>query len=143
MPCGADELHINACTFIIIHLSGLCYFSAEGARWQKYLKTFANWWERNIQRWIGEKKVPTLVVQYERLHTDLYTELKRMVDFLGVPYTENDLQCAVNSNSEIFHRKHHETIDPYTKKQRELFLQKIQSVNKILQPYNISYNISH
>ena len=92
---------------------------------------------------MGEKKVPTLVVQYERLSTDLYTELKRMVDFLGVPYTENDLQCTVSSSSDTFHRKHHETTYPYTKKQRELVLQKIQSVNKILQPYNISYNISH
>jgi len=92
---------------------------------------------------MGEKKVPTLVVQYERLHTDLYTELKRMVDFLGVPYTENDLQCAVSSSSDTFRRKHHEMTDPYTKQQRELILQKIQSVDKILQPYNISYNISH
>ena len=121
----------------------MCYFSANGARWRQYLKWFANLWERNIQRWMGEKKVPTLVVQFERLHTDLYTELKRMVDFLGVPYTESDLQCTVNSNSETFHRKHHETTDPYTKKQRELLLQKIQSVNKILQPYDISYNISY
>ena len=77
---------------------------------------------------MGEKKVPTLVVQYERLHTDLYTELKRMVDFLGVPYTESDLQCAINSSLDTFHQRHHETTDPYTKKQQELILQKIQLI---------------
>jgi len=117
----------------------LYYFSAAGSKWQKHFQWFINLWEQDIQKFVGQKKVPTLVIQYERLSTDLHTELKRMVDFLGVPYTESDLQCTINSNSETFHRKHHEKTDPFTKKQREIILQKIQLANKILKPYNISY----
>ena len=117
----------------------MCNFAANGTKWIRYLHWLANLWEHHIQRWIGEKQVPTLVVQYERLSTDLYTEVKRMVDFLGVPYTESDLQCTINCNSETFHQKHYEKTDPFTKQQQELILQKIQVANKILKPYNISY----
>jgi len=62
-----------------------------------------------------------------------------MVDFIGVPYTESDLQCTINSNSETFHRKHDHHLDPFTKTQRQLFHQKIHLANKTLQPYNITY----
>ena len=60
-------------------------------------------------------KVPTLVLKYGRLSTDLYTELKRMVDFLGFSYTGSDLQCTISSNSETFHQKHDDNLDPLLK----------------------------
>ena len=39
-------------------------------------KEFSNQWEHHIQKFVGQNKVSTLVAQYERLPTDLYTELK-------------------------------------------------------------------
>jgi len=88
---------------------------------------------------IGTVNVPTVVVQYERLSTNLYTELKKMLDFLGVSYTESDIQCAIKSTTETFHRKHNKQFYPYTPEQRQVVLQEIQNVSEILHKYNITY----
>ena len=71
--------------------------------------------------------------------TDLHTELKRMMEFLEFPYTEDDLQCTINSALEGFHRKHKNFTDPYTPEQRRNVLAVIQLANKVLLPFNISY----
>ena len=78
------------------------------------------------------------MIQYERLSTNLYTELK-MLDFLGVSYTENDIQCTIKSTAETFLRKHDKKFDPYTTEQRQVILREIQAVGKILHKYNIIY----
>ena len=80
-----------------------------------------------------------MVIQYERLSTNLYTELRKMLDFLGVSYTESDIQCTIKSTTETFHRKHDKNFDPYTPEQRRLILREIQAVGKILHKYNIIY----
>ena len=80
------------------------------------------------------------MVKYENLLTDLHTELKRIMEFLKFPYTENDLQCTINSTIEAFHRKHKKNItDPYTPDQRKLVSAQINLANNILRHYNISY----
>jgi len=62
-----------------------------------------------------------------------------MLDFIGVSYTESDLQCTVKSTAETFHRKHDKEFDPYTPEQRQVILQEIKTVSEILHRYNITY----
>jgi len=114
-------------------------YSVNNTEWDKKVKYYAKLWSAHIRKWLGIQKVPTVVIQYERLSTNLFTELKKMLDFLGVSYTENDILCAIKSTSETFHRKHDKNFDPYTPKQRQLILQEIHVVNKILQKYEINY----
>jgi len=80
-----------------------------------------------------------LVIKYENLVTDLHTELKRMMEFLELPYTKDDLQCTIKSTIEGFHRKRKNDVDPYTPELRKIVLKQVQLANKILHPYNISY----
>ena len=79
------------------------------------------------------------MIQYEKLLTNLYIELKRIVEFLDVSYAEEDLQCTIRSSTEQFHRSHDKSFDPYTKEQKLWILKQIQLANKILQPYNITF----
>ncbi|XP_065919790.1 uncharacterized protein [Dysidea avara] len=108
-------------------------------RWDETVKQYATSWSHHIRTWLGTVKVPTVVIQYERLSTNLYTELRKMLDFLGVSYTESDIQCTIKSTTETFHRKHDKNFDPYTPEQRRLILREIQAVGKILHKYNIIY----
>ena len=100
---------------------------------------YSKGWTSHIQNFLRSPKTPTLVVKYENLLTDLHTELKRMMEFLKIPYTEEDLQCTINSTIEGFHRKHDKVNDPYTPEQRKLVQAQINLANGVLRHYNISY----
>jgi len=113
--------------------------TANNTQWSKAVLASAKSWGNHIRRWLGAQKVPTVVIQYEKLSTDLYTELKKMLDFLDVSYTKSDIQCAINSTSEAFHRKHSTNFDPYTVAQRKVILHEIQAVSEILLKYNVTY----
>ena len=52
------------------------------------------------------------------------------------PYTEDDLQCTVNSTIEGFHRKHKNVTDPYAQDQRNIVSKQ---ANNVLRYYNIRY----
>ena len=79
------------------------------------------------------------MVKFENLLTDLHTQLKRMMEFLEFPYTEDDLQCNIKSTIDGFHRKRKNVSDPYTPEQRKFVMAQIRLANEILHSYNISY----
>ena len=75
---------------------------------------------------------------------DTFTELKRMLDFIGYPYSEDDITCAVKS-SNTFHRNHtnhtKEHSNVYTPEQQEFVNNIIRDVDAGLLKHNISiYN---
>lgn len=57
--------------------------------------TFMNKWMEEVQRRGGT----ALLVRYEDLKEDTFTELKRMVDFLGIPATSEMIKTAVEQGS--------------------------------------------
>ena len=72
---------------------------------------------------------------------DKYTELKRILDFIGYPYSEDDLLCAVKSSGEGFHRSHTKkySINPYSPELQEFVLNQIKTLNAKLLEHNISF----
>ena len=79
------------------------------------------------------------IVGYENLKKDTYTELKKMLDFLGYPYSEGDVLCAVKSSSETFHRNHtKKELHPFSLQVKKFVLNEIQQVNAALLKHNIS-----
>jgi len=110
--------------------------------WQERVKSMKSGWLRHITACLHKQfNLPMLVVKYENLKSNLYMELKRMLDFLEVPYTDQDIECTVNSNIESFHRKHHNKFsDPYSPKQRKSILDKVKEANLILNNYDVNYD---
>jgi len=99
------------------------YKFVTGKGWSDAVRKSSSAWRVHLEKYINSAKSPTLVVKYENLLTDLHTELKRMMEFLEIPYTEEDLQCTINSTLEGFHRKHNKSVvDPYTPELRKLKL---------------------
>jgi len=111
-----------------------------GKAWNDTLRRFSKAWRGHLETYLRTTKTPTLVLKYENLHTDLHTELERMMKFLEFPYTEDDLKCTIKSTIEGFHRKHSKNVtDPYAPDQRMAVLAEINLANELLRPYNISY----
>ena len=115
------------------------FIGSKNPRWTREVRAIPISWRNHIQKWVGSMKVPTLVIQYEKLLTNLYVELKRIMEFLEFSYTEEDIQCTIRSSTEQFHRSHNGHFDPYTKEQKLWILKQIHLANKILRPYNITY----
>jgi len=112
-------------------------------KWQQKVVLMMNGWLKHITTCLhSEVKLPVLVVKYENLKSNLFMELKRMLDFLEVPYTDQDIECTVNSNAaESFHRKHHDrSFDPYSPQQRQSMHETIKEANVMLNEFGVDYD---
>ena len=117
----------------------ICSFPT-GRRWNDAVRKSSSAWRSHLEKHLLTVNSTKLVVKYEYLLTDLRTELKRMMEFLKFAYTEDDLQCTIDSTLEGFHRKHNKNVtDPYTPDQRNFVSEQIKLANNVLRHYNISY----
>ena len=83
-------------------------------------------WQQYFIGWIvNGRGHPVLVVRYEDLKTDKIGQVKRMLDFLRVPYSEDELQKRMEADLGTFRRKHHGEFEHFTSKQRDYVRQKI------------------
>jgi len=117
-----------------------CWFLGNNTSWNDALKKDSISWRKHVTKWLGHTKLPTLVVQYENLLTRLDVELRRMLDFLEHPYTEDDIRCTLHSSMNSFHRKHSKQLDPYTPSQLKFILNEIDQVDVLLKKHNISFH---
>ena len=80
-----------------------------------------------------------MVIKYEDMLTDLATQLRKMLDFLQVPYTDKDIDCAANNKLEHHHRKKVDSFEHYVPADRQLVLDSLMSVERLLNKYHVSY----
>ena len=102
------------------------------------MKTKSVVWKNVVKKWLNCKLYPILIVGYENLQKNTSKELKKMLDFLGHPYTDDDILCAVKSSGD-FHRKHaKKNIHPYSPELQKFVLNEIKQVDAALLTHNIS-----
>lgn len=53
-------------------------------------------WSNHVTSWIEQKEIPLIVIRYEDLLFNTTTELLRIVDFLKLNSTEEEIKIAVN-----------------------------------------------
>ena len=107
--------------------------------WESWVKEKSEKWKKQVKQWLQYKEDPVLIAGYDNLMKNTYSELKKMLDFIGYPYTEDDIKCAVKSAAEDFHRNH-------TKKHPNLYppdlqnyvLNRIKEIDADLRKHNIS-----
>ena len=78
-------------------------------------------------------------MKYEDLKSDSLTPIKRMLEFLRVPYSDEELEKRLSQDYRQFHRKHtnsSSSFDHYTPKQREYISAMIQNVVDMLKAQN-------
>ncbi len=102
--------------------------------WNKYVKQRINSWASFVLSWASVgTQIPVLLIRYEDVKTDAVKEVKRMLDFLGVPYSDEELKQKLSQDFTAFQRQHkHDEFDHYTNEQRQLLLSVVQeTVSKI------------
>ena len=99
----------------------------------------ADGWRQHVEQWTQTDKFVKLIIFYENMMNNLPSVIKQILDFIEHPYTEDDINCVINSSNEQFHRKHSRIFDPYTLNQKMYIHKQISSINYILKQYNISY----
>ncbi len=95
-----------------------------------------NSWASFFLTWISleSERFPIIVIRYEDLKNDLLREVKRMLGFLRVPYTEEELQKRMGHGYTLFKRLHKgDDFGHFTSDQRQLVISVVQETVDILQ----------
>ena len=92
-----------------------------------------------VRYWLDEVNIPILVIKYEDMLTDLSTQLKKMLNFLQVPYSKTQINCVLNNQLNRFHRKKISNFDHYTPELRKMVLEELKKLEPVLIKYNITY----
>ena len=116
----------------IIHLG-------ENEDWNNWVRNQSLMWRRTVLAWVVDNhNHSVLVIRYEDLKKDTSVSLRRMLDFLQVPYTEQRLQEVITQGFKEFKRKHSEEFDHYTQEQRELVRSVINDTLSVLKARGLS-----
>ena len=82
---------------------------------------------------------PVLVIKYEDIKNNTQAELRRMLDFLQVPYSYSRLNEVVARGYRMYQREHSETFDHYTSGQRDIMRSAVEQVSKSLRENGLLY----
>ena len=133
--CAYIAISICVCNLASLLMA---VFVVNNLAWNRLIKQRFQQWKAHITQWLKVTKVPVLVVGFENLKNDTYTELKRMLDFLGYPYSEDNVLCTIKSPSENFHRKHTKDSHAFSPALRQSMIDNMQEINANLLKHNIS-----
>ncbi|KAI6659127.1 Fatty-acid amide hydrolase 2 [Oopsacas minuta] len=112
--------------------------------WSEFVSKMSKIWEMTVRTWLQEDK-PLLIVRYEDLKSDLLNQLKRILTFLKVPYTEDQLHCVLKANLDTFKRKNGSENEEkykkyyYTDELVQYVNSTIENVRPILNKFSIFY----
>lgn len=94
-------------------------------------------WRIHVQHWLMFTQLPVLFVGYENLVKDTYIELKRILDFIGYPYSEEDVLCTINKYGEV-DSVYTEQLNSYSPDLQEFVIDQIKDVDASLLKHDIS-----
>lgn len=92
-----------------------------------------------VRYWLDEMNIPTLVIKYEDMIDDLHTQLKKMLHFLQVPYSKEQVECVLKYGMSRYHRRKVTGFDHYTPELRKLVVDGLKNVEPILNKHNVTY----
>ena len=129
------------CTYVVVSLANYVYhLTGNYSKWRKFVDRNAKEFSKLVHYWLGQANISSiLVIKYEDMLTDLATQLRKMLDFLKVPYSDKDIECVVRDELESYHRKKGEHFDHYIPADRQIVLDNLMSVETLLNKYNVSY----
>lgn len=109
------------------------------AEWPEFVRNYAPWWATHTLDWLKFGKT-VLVVHFEDLKQDLFTQLGRMVSLLGVAVREDRLLCVESQKDGNFKRSGLRKLeyDPYTAEMRRTIGAYIRMVDTALRSRNLT-----
>lgn len=121
------------------HLVAWLTFCSLPAEWPEFVRNYAPWWATHTLDWLKFGKT-VLVVHFEDLKQDLFTQLGRMVSLLGVAVREDRLLCVESQKDGNFKRSGLRKLeyDPYTAEMRRTIAAYIRMVDTALRSRNLT-----
>lgn len=83
----------------VVHTS--CLFTAKTRMFSSSLQLYRSL----VKACVEQSEKPVYVLQYEKLRSNLASELRMLADFLNVSITHRDIHCAVQLQEGHVHRK--------------------------------------
>ena len=107
----------------------------ENKAWQDFIISQTRRWKTMIKNWLVRSlEHPVLVVKYESLKRNTATQVKRMLDFLGVIYdSEVDVEKVLNDRTQTFHRKHGADFNHYTPSQKSYIKSTVKETVRLIE----------
>ncbi|XP_051828922.1 WSC domain-containing protein 2 isoform X2 [Antechinus flavipes] len=111
----------------------------KGKEWPEFVKNYAPWWATHTLDWLKYGK-KVLVVHFEDLKQDLFTQLERMVSLLDVDVVEDRLLCVEGQKDGNFKRSGLRKLeyDPYTPEMQNTINSYIKMVDRALKLRNLT-----
>ncbi|XP_036601701.1 WSC domain-containing protein 2 [Trichosurus vulpecula] len=111
----------------------------KGKEWPEFVKNYAPWWATHTLDWLKYGK-KVLVVHFEDLKQDLFTQLERMVSLLDVDVFEDRLLCVEGQKDGNFKRSGLRKLeyDPYTPEMQNTINSYIKMVDRALKVRNLT-----
>ncbi|XP_068937493.1 sialate:O-sulfotransferase 2 [Petaurus breviceps papuanus] len=111
----------------------------KGKEWPEFVKNYAPWWATHTLDWLKYGK-KVLVVHFEDLKQDLFTQLERMVNLLDVDVFEDRLLCVEGQKDGNFKRSGLRKLeyDPYTPEMQNTINSYIKMVDRALKLRNLT-----
>lgn len=106
------------------------------ADWQQFVKDKLRTWRLSNLDWLWNFTGPIHIIVYEELVSHLDRTLRSLAEFLELPLTESELQCAIVRREGIYKRKSRSvTLDPFTPQMKATLKAEQDYVYKEIQTY--------
>lgn len=104
--------------------------------WQQFVKDKLRTWRLSNLDWLWNFTGPIHIIVYEELVSHLDRTLRSLTEFLELPLTESELQCAIVRREGIYKRKSRSvTLDPFTPQMKATLKAEQDYVYKEIQTY--------
>lgn len=110
-------------------------------RWNQFVLSKSGAWLAVLRTWLKQDHMPVMIVQYEKLVTDLRGEMLRILNFLGQQVSNESLDCAIENANGSLRRTRHLSVDPFSKDNNAVIDRVLEEARPILQRYNVSYSM--
>jgi hypothetical protein len=108
-------------------------------KWDWFVEYKIMSWLVLLNTWLKESSIPHIVVQYENIKANMTSELMKILEFLEISATEEELKCAVENSRGLFKREKHLNFDPFNYENKQAVNRIIEQSKEILDKYNINY----
>lgn len=102
--------------------------------WNEFVYKQTPRWESTIIKWfIFNDDYPVLVVKYEALKNDTFSEVERMLKFMNIEYDSKKMKEKLGSGYNTFHRKRGpEEFQRFTEEQRIFVNDTVKNIKSLL-----------
>lgn len=114
--------YIHSCLLQSLCAFFVCFFPVVSDSWDEFLHSYMTFWVERVQNWVlvehsGDH--PVMVVRYEDLKQNTTKEVGRMLSFLQIPLSSEDLAQRLKEDFTTFRRSHSEgDFEHYTAAQK-------------------------